>query len=119
MPLPKELLNDNEELVLDLHPHWWYFAQSVATAVVVLVLWVAIDINFSGSFSDLMAKITGFVFAAVVLWVGWQYLQWRTTLSKCNGLAWHNKSSESDADSKQRAKHSWPDPANSPWALVQ
>ena len=79
MPLPKDLLNDNEELVLDLHPHWWYFAQSVAAAVVVLVLWVAIDVTFSGDFSDLMAKVTGFVFAAVVLWVVWQYLQWRTT----------------------------------------
>ena len=25
MPFPRRLLNDHEELVLDLHPHWWYF----------------------------------------------------------------------------------------------
>ena len=79
MPLPKELLNDNEELVLDLHPHWWYFAQSVAAAALTLVLWVVISINLDGSFGDLVEKITGFVFAAMALWVGWQYLQWRTT----------------------------------------
>ncbi len=30
MPYPKKLLNDYEELAVDLHPHWWYFAEAVA-----------------------------------------------------------------------------------------
>ena len=29
MPYPKKLLNDYEELAVDLHPHWWYFAEAV------------------------------------------------------------------------------------------
>ena len=32
MPYPKKLLNDYEELALDLHPHWWYFAEAVVGA---------------------------------------------------------------------------------------
>ena len=79
MPLPRDLLNDNEELVLDLHPHWWYFAQSAAAAVLVLALWVVAGVNLNGGFGNLVEKIVGFVFAATALWVGWQYLQWRTT----------------------------------------
>ncbi len=33
MPYPKKLLNDNESVALDLHPHWWFFAQPTAALV--------------------------------------------------------------------------------------
>ena len=33
MPYPKKLLNDYEELAVDLHPHWWYFTEAVASLV--------------------------------------------------------------------------------------
>ena len=43
VPYPRKLLNDNETIVLDLHPHWWYFVEaavalvaSIAFAIVVL-----------------------------------------------------------------------------------
>ena len=32
MPFPKKLLNDYETVALDLHPHWWYFAEPAAAA---------------------------------------------------------------------------------------
>ena len=35
MPYPKKLLNDYEELAVDLHPHWWYFAEAVVGVVVI------------------------------------------------------------------------------------
>ena len=31
MPFPRRLLNDYENIALDLHPHWLYFAESVST----------------------------------------------------------------------------------------
>ena len=37
MPFSPKLLNDGEEILLDLHPHWWYLAGPVAVVVVVLV----------------------------------------------------------------------------------
>ena len=45
MPYPTKLLNDNEEVVADLHPHWWHFAKPVAALVgavifgIVMVVW--------------------------------------------------------------------------------
>lgn len=42
MPFPQRLINDNEDIVLDLHPHWWFFgppAMALAAAMV-LTLWV-------------------------------------------------------------------------------
>ena len=27
MPFPKKNLNANETIALDMHPHWWYFAE--------------------------------------------------------------------------------------------
>ncbi len=43
MPYPKNLLNDGEELVLDLRPHWMYVVPTIVVAVAVtigmLVLW--------------------------------------------------------------------------------
>ncbi len=45
MAFPPKLLNDGEEVVLDLHPHWWFFAGplvalvlSVAATIAVMVL---------------------------------------------------------------------------------
>jgi uncharacterized membrane protein YdbT with pleckstrin-like domain len=36
MPFPSRLLGDGEEVVLDLHPHWWYLSGPVTAVVVVL-----------------------------------------------------------------------------------
>ena len=30
MPYPKKNLNTDETIALDMHPHWWYFAQPAA-----------------------------------------------------------------------------------------
>ena len=38
MPYPTKLLNDNETVVLDLHPHWWYFVEAAVALVVAIVL---------------------------------------------------------------------------------
>lgn len=42
MPFPQRLINDNEDIVLDLHPHWWFFGPSALGlgASLVLTLWV-------------------------------------------------------------------------------
>ena len=33
MPYPKKLLNDYETVAVDLHPHWWHFAEPVSALV--------------------------------------------------------------------------------------
>ena len=53
MPYPKNLLNDGEEIVLDLKPHWMYVAPTiivaVAATIAMIVLWVMTGWGWMGS----------------------------------------------------------------------
>jgi uncharacterized membrane protein YdbT with pleckstrin-like domain len=76
MAFPLKLLNEGEEIVLDLHPHWWYLAGPVATVVVVV----------AGTIAALVAGVptaAQFVLAAAVvvalLWLLLRYARWHTT----------------------------------------
>jgi len=76
MPYPKKLLNDFETMALDLHPHWWYFAEaalallaSIALGVVVLVM-------------DADSWIRWVALALIVISLAWllaRYIRWMTT----------------------------------------
>jgi uncharacterized membrane protein YdbT with pleckstrin-like domain len=76
MPFPKELLTDDEDLVLDLRPHWWFLAPPGALLAVMTLLGVA------ALFTDWWGPIDWVI---LLLWLGavgyfgWQYLQWNTT----------------------------------------
>lgn len=79
-PFPEKLLFDSEEVVIDLKPHWWHFAQSVAVAVVAFigVLWA---LSWDGS--NVLEDAGSFIFVAALLgalgWVGVRWLKWRST----------------------------------------
>ena len=49
MPYPRKLLNDYETVAVDLHPHWWYFAQPVAALVGSIILGVLARIYTDGT----------------------------------------------------------------------
>ncbi|MGH9156941.1 MAG: PH domain-containing protein [Acidimicrobiales bacterium] len=73
MPFPRKLLNDHEDIVLDIHPHWWFFAGPVSAVVVSLV----------GAF---LARNVDIVNRALLIatlvslgWVAWRYARWTTT----------------------------------------
>jgi uncharacterized membrane protein YdbT with pleckstrin-like domain len=38
MPYPEDALHPSEDLILDLHPHWWFFAKSAAAGVVAVLV---------------------------------------------------------------------------------
>src|SRR5713226_6503705 len=41
MVFPSKLLNEGEEVVLDLHPHWWFLSGPVSTVVLLAsLLWL-------------------------------------------------------------------------------
>ncbi len=73
------MLNQNEDLVLDLHPHWWYFAESVGVLIPAVVAEIYISAKIDGGFWNFLPKVSGAVFAVAALWVGWKYMLWRTT----------------------------------------
>lgn len=42
MPFPQRLIADNEDIVLDLHPHWWFFGPSALglCGAMIITYWV-------------------------------------------------------------------------------
>ncbi|MBA3655373.1 MAG: PH domain-containing protein, partial [Actinobacteria bacterium] len=42
MPFPRKLLNDGEDVVLDLHPHWWFFTRPTLAFAVSVVLGIVV-----------------------------------------------------------------------------
>ena len=73
MPFPRRLLNDNEEIVLDLHPHWWFFAPLLA-----LLGAIAPGCGCSAAPTS-TPRPAGIVILVALVWFGWRYLRWVTT----------------------------------------
>jgi membrane protein YdbS with pleckstrin-like domain len=73
---PRKLLNEGEDLVLDLRPHWWFLAGPVATIVLAAVAAVLIAAYDVGQYALLAAAGVGVV---ALLWLVGRYLRWTTT----------------------------------------
>jgi membrane protein YdbS with pleckstrin-like domain len=73
---PRRLLNTGEEVVLDLRPHWSFFAGPATLLVVALAALVAVAVNDVGDWALLAAA--GVVVAALV-WFAGRYSRWATT----------------------------------------
>jgi membrane protein YdbS with pleckstrin-like domain len=76
MPYPRKLLNDYETVALDVHPHWWYFAEAAFAllgAIILGIIVVAMD-------ADSWLKWTALILiAASAVWLLVRYLRWGTT----------------------------------------
>jgi uncharacterized membrane protein YdbT with pleckstrin-like domain len=76
MPYPRKLLNDGEDVVLDLHPHWWFFAgPTLAFAVSVAV---AIAVGHAVDTSGVRLALLALMAVAAMWWV-LRYFKWATT----------------------------------------
>jgi uncharacterized membrane protein YdbT with pleckstrin-like domain len=80
MPYPTKLLNRNEEVALDLRPHWWYFGRQILTGIPLFILVVLILSWSSGGFvKDAANWIVIALVIAWAIWLGVQYLAWART----------------------------------------
>lgn len=75
MAYPRENLHPNETLVLDLHPHWWFFTPSLAGLLGSLVLGV---VTLAGG-ADWMRVPVAVIILGMLVWFGVRYAQWATT----------------------------------------
>lgn len=82
MAYPDRLLNDHEAVVVDLHPHWWYFVRPTAFLVVAIAAGVAtIAMTDAGSTVRTVAAWASLVAIAVAtVWVIARYVRWGSTL---------------------------------------
>jgi membrane protein YdbS with pleckstrin-like domain len=76
MPIPARLLNEGEEVVLDVRPHWWYFAGPVV--VVVLTIAGALAAIVAGTDSWVRWLALGALVLAVAWMIG-RYTRWSST----------------------------------------
>ena len=82
MAFPRNLLNHNEELVLDLRPHWYFLTRpalavlgSMIVAVLGIVVWTPPD-----SISTVVNVVCLGLLGASLLWFGWRYMVWNSTM---------------------------------------
>jgi uncharacterized membrane protein YdbT with pleckstrin-like domain len=78
---PNRLLDDDESVTVDLHPHWWYLARPVAALVVAIIASVATlvgtDVGTSGRTAATWASIVALGVSSV--WLVSRYARWATT----------------------------------------
>jgi uncharacterized membrane protein YdbT with pleckstrin-like domain len=76
VPYPRKLLNDYETVALDLHPHWWHFAEpalALVASIVVSIVLLAVDAP-----TWLKVLLLALIVASAI-WMLVRFLQWRTT----------------------------------------
>lgn len=81
MPYPKNLLNDYEEVAVDLHPHWWFYAKPAIAVVGAIVLGI-LTLLFTDGDTDTRTffgwvSIIGLVGSTI--WLAVRYARWATT----------------------------------------
>ncbi|MFN0090006.1 MAG: PH domain-containing protein [Acidimicrobiales bacterium] len=77
MPFPTKLLNQGEEVLRDLRPHWFYLAPASLWLGLALVVWVALAFFVSTSGAALLAGAALFVLALANFLFA--YAKWATT----------------------------------------
>jgi membrane protein YdbS with pleckstrin-like domain len=76
MSFPTKLLNEGEEVVLDLRPHWWYLSGSVGLVAVVLIATIA---SYAGSAPQALQLVLVAVLLISLVWLFVRYAKWTTT----------------------------------------
>lgn len=76
MAFPRKLLNEGEDVVLDLRPHWWTLVQPIVVVVLAIVLLVVVEtaLDNDAAFYAALAVLVG-----SVVWLVARYLVWSTT----------------------------------------
>jgi membrane protein YdbS with pleckstrin-like domain len=77
VPLPRKFLNDDEELLVEMRPHWVFFARPLFTAVVVVAGIISILVAFP-SIPNWATDVLLVLAAIPVLWLIGRLLRWRS-----------------------------------------
>ncbi len=79
MAYPKRLLQADEDLTLDLQPHWWFFAKQIGASIPLIAIIVGLlTLNKSTGKSFGLYAWAVLTFAWAV-WVAIKYFDWRFT----------------------------------------
>jgi uncharacterized membrane protein YdbT with pleckstrin-like domain len=76
VPFPRKLLNEGEDTVLDLHPHWWFFVWPLGALLVSVVAGIVIVLNTD---NGPLQAFAGVLVLVCLVWFGARYAAWTTT----------------------------------------
>ena len=81
MPYPKKNLNANETVALDMHPHWWFFAEPALSLLgaIILGIIVAAKTDGDGTGRTILVYVVIALMVVAALWLIGRYLKWITT----------------------------------------
>lgn len=80
MGFPPELLSDDEEVVVDMHPHWWTMVPISALLAVVILAGIGIVVaDIDGAPGMALNVIAGLAVLATLVVFGIRYATWTTT----------------------------------------
>ena len=81
MAFPRNLLNDTEDLVLDLRPHWLYIVPSglALGAGVIVSIWALMIWSPDDTLGSIVRIVCGVAVIGLLGWFGWTYAEWNTT----------------------------------------
>jgi uncharacterized membrane protein YdbT with pleckstrin-like domain len=73
---PRKLLHENEEVILDLRPHWFYFLGRALVLLAAVVAFVVVAVSIE---NDAVSWVVGVLVLAALARVVMRYLSWTTT----------------------------------------
>jgi uncharacterized membrane protein YdbT with pleckstrin-like domain len=76
VPHPRDLLNTDEDLVLDLRPHWWYLVRETLALVAALAFGI---VALGSQWHDAIRLLAAVAILAALVWAGISYARWATT----------------------------------------
>ena len=78
MPYPPELLNSHEKIVLDIHPHWWYFLEPALGAIAALFLLAVFGFKTDGGVRSVFVTLLLLVILGLAVWALVRLINWRS-----------------------------------------
>ncbi len=80
MAYPKKLLNPDETVALDLHPHWWFFFEAALALAVSIAAGIAVRVGLdSGNTRKYLGYVALVAIVVSAIWLLMRYLKWITT----------------------------------------
>jgi membrane protein YdbS with pleckstrin-like domain len=81
MPYPQKNLNTDETIALDMHPHWWYFAEpafALAGAIIVAIV-LLLETKSGSNGRKYLGILVLVLLVGGALWLIGRYLKWIST----------------------------------------